>query len=131
MSTRGLVGTGDDALIAGFIVGDVANATVAVRALGPSLASHNISEPLANPSLAIYDRNGITLATNDNWQDDSNQIDLQQNGLAPTDPTEAATILYLPAGAYSAIVSGADGGTGVGLVEVYDLDPARTASAVR
>ena len=125
------MGAGDDVLIAGLIVGDVANATLVVRALGPSLASFNVAQPLADPSLAIYDRNGAVIASNDNWQDDANQIDVQQNGLAPNDPAESATILYLPAGAYSAIVSGANDSTGVGLVEVYDLDSVSNSSTVR
>jgi hypothetical protein len=61
ISTRGSVGTGDDVLIAGFIVGDVANATVVLRALGPSLASA-VSEVLSDPSLTVYDGNGVVLA---------------------------------------------------------------------
>ena len=66
--------------------------------------------------------NGAAIATNDNWQDDPSATDITNNGLAPTDSLEAATILNLPAAPYTAIVSGADGGSGVGLLEVYDLD---------
>ena len=120
ISTRGSVGVNDDVLISGFIVGDVANATVVVRAIGPSLAS-SVSEPLSDPTLTIYDVNGSAIASNDNWQDDANAADIEQNGLAPADAAESATVLYLPAGAYTTIVSGADGGTGVALAEVYDL----------
>lgn len=123
ISTRGLVGVNDSTLISGFIVGEVANATVVIRALGPSLASSNLSAPLSDPMVTIYDINGSAIASNDNWQDDINLIDILQNGLAPANTTESATILNLPAGAYSAIVRGADNGTGVSLVEVYDLDP--------
>jgi hypothetical protein len=93
-----------------------------VRAIGPSLASFGVSEPLSDPTLTIYDVNGSAIASNDNWQDDANAADIEQNGLAPADALESAIVLYLPAGAYSAIVSGADGGTGVALAEVYDLD---------
>jgi hypothetical protein len=121
ISTRGLVGTGDNVLISGFIVGDVANATVAIRALGPSLGA-TLSEPLANPKITIYDNNGSAIAGNDDWRDDISMLALQQNGLAPTDDAEAATILHPPAGAYSVIVSGAGGGSGISLLEVYDLD---------
>jgi arylsulfate sulfotransferase len=121
ISTRGFVGTGDNVLIGGFIVGDVANATVIVRALGPSLTSAGVSDPLADSTLTIYDHNGVAIASNDNWQDDVNAIDIEKNGLAPTDGAEATTVLNLPAGAYSAIVSGADGGSGIGLFEVYNL----------
>jgi hypothetical protein len=122
ISTRGSVGVNDDVLIGGFIVGDVASATVVVRALGPSLASSGVSEPLSDPMLTIYDVNGSPIASNDNWQDNINEIDIEQNGLAPVNALESAIVLHLPAGAYSAIVRGADGGTGVALVEVYDLD---------
>jgi arylsulfate sulfotransferase len=122
ISTRGSVGIGDDVLISGFIVGDVANATVIIRALGPSLASFGVNGTLPNPKLTVYDNNGSAIAVNDNWQDDVNAIDITKNGLAPTDDLEAATVLHLPAGAYSTIVEGAAGGTGIALVEVYDID---------
>jgi hypothetical protein len=122
MSTRGSVGTGDSVLISGFIVGDVASATVVVRALGPSLASFGVSGPLSDPMLTIYDANGSAIASNDNWQSDTNNIDLQKNGLAPPNPLESALVLHPPAGAFTAIVRGVNGATGVALAEVYDLD---------
>ncbi len=121
MSTRGSVGTLDNVLIAGFIVGDVNSATVVVRALGPSLASHGVSNPLSDPVLTIYDSSGSAIATNDNWHDNVNWIDVQKNGLAPPNALESALVLHLPAGAYTAIVTGANNGTGVGLAEVYTL----------
>jgi hypothetical protein len=122
MSTRGSVGAVDNVLISGFIVGDVASATVVVRALGPSLASYGVSGVLSDPTLTIYDANGSVIASNDNWQDNINAIDIQKNGLAPPNALESALVLHLPAGAYTAIVRGANGGTGVGLAEVYELD---------
>src|SRR6266516_4250667 len=122
MSTRGAIVTVDDVLINGFIVGDVGSTTVVVRALGPSLASFGVSGVLSDPTLTIYDANGSVIARNDNWQDDINAIDVQKNGLAPPNALESAIVLHLPAGAYTAIVTGADGGTGVGLAEVYELD---------
>lgn len=122
IGTRGSVGIGDSALISGFIVGDVASATVVVRALGPSLAPFGVSEPLSDPTLTIFDVNGSAIASNDNWQDDTNATDIQQNGLAPVNALESAIVLHLPAGAYSAIVRGTGDGTGVGLVEVYNLE---------
>src|SRR6266516_4002887 len=122
MSTRGAIVTVDDVLINGFIVGDVGSTTVVVRALGPSLASFGVSGVLSDPTLTIYDANGSVIARNDNWQDDINAIDVQKNGLAPPNALESAIVLHLPAGAYTAIVTGADGGTGVGLAEVYTLD---------
>jgi len=121
MSTRGSVGTDDDVLISGFIVGDVGSATVIVRALGPSLASSGVIGVLSDPTLTIYDSTGSVIATNDNWQDDTNAIYVPRNGLAPPNPSESALVLHLPAGAYTAIVRGANGGTGVALAEVYTL----------
>jgi arylsulfate sulfotransferase len=121
MSTRGLVGTLDNVLISGFIVGDVESATVIVRALGPSLASHGVSQPLSDPVLTIYDSSGSAIATNNNWQDDKNAFLVQKNGLAPPNASESALVLHLPAGAYTAIVRGANDGTGIGLAEVYTL----------
>jgi arylsulfate sulfotransferase len=121
MSTRSLVGTLDNVLITGFTVGDVGSATVVVRALGPSLASHGISTPLSDPVLTIYDSSGSAIATNDNWQDNINAILVQKNGLAPPNASESALVLHLPAGEYTAIVHGANDGTGIGLAEVYTL----------
>ncbi len=122
MSTRGSVGTGDDALISGFIVGDLGSTTVIVRALGPSLAAYGVSGVLSDPILTIYDSTGSVIASNDNWLDDVNWIDVEKNGLSPIDQRESALVLHLPAGAYTAIVSGANGSTGIGLAEVYTLE---------
>jgi arylsulfate sulfotransferase len=122
LSGRGFVGTGDNALINGFIVGDVGSATVVVRALGRSLASFGISNPLTDPVLTIYDSKGSVIASNDNWQHDPNNVVfLPKNGLAPPNPFDSALVLHLPAGAYTAIVCGANGATGNALVEVYNL----------
>jgi arylsulfate sulfotransferase len=122
MSGRGYVGAGDNVLISGFVVGDVESATVVVRALGPSLGALGVSQPLSDPVLTIYDSKGSAIASNDNWQDDNNRIDIQRRGLAPPNLLESAIVLHLPAGAYTAIVRGANGATGNALVEVYDLD---------
>jgi len=122
MSTRGSVGTGDSVLISGFIIGDVGSGTVVVRALGPSLASFGVSHPLSDPVLTIYDSKGSALVTNDNWHDNINWVDVQKNGLAPPNASESALVLHLPAGKYTAIVSGANGATGTALVEAYSLD---------
>ncbi len=123
MSTRGIVGTGpDDLLISGFIVGAVDNSTVVLRTLGPSLSAAGISNPLQDPSFNVYNQNGSVLAGNDNWRSDPSALELEQNRLAPSDDAEAATILHLPVGAYTAVTAGTDGRTGIGLVEVYNLE---------
>jgi arylsulfate sulfotransferase len=122
VSGRSFVGTGDNVLINGFIVGDVGSATVVVRVLGRSLASFGVSNPLTNPVLTIYDSKGSVIASNDNWQrDPNNVVFLPENGLAPPNPFDSALVLHLPAGEYTAIVSGANGATGNALVEVYQL----------
>jgi hypothetical protein len=121
ISTRSFVGTGDSVLISGFIVGDVSSATVIVRALGPSLGS-TVSDPLSDPQITVYDNNGSAIASNDNWQDNVNSPDVQKNGLAPSDSAESALVLRLPAGAYTTIVDGADGQSGISLLEVYNLN---------
>lgn len=121
MSARGSVGTLDNVLISGFIVGDVGSATVVVRALGPSLSSFGVSQPLSDTVLTIFDSHGSVIATNDNWQDGNNALDIQRNGLAPPNALESALVLRLPAGAYTAVVRGANDATGNALVEVYHL----------
>ena len=124
ISTRGSVGTGDNVLISGFIAGDVDSATVVVRALGPTLAAYGVSGVLSDPTLTIYDSSGTVIASNNNWQDNINAIDIRRNGLAPPNALESAIVLHLPAGTYTAIVRGANGATGNALVEVYHLDSA-------
>ncbi len=122
MSGRGYAGTGDNVLISRFVVGDVDSATVVVRALGPSLGALGVSNPLSDPVLTIYDSSGSVIASNDNWLDNVNWIDIQKNALSPPNERESALVLHLPPGGYTAIVRGANGATGNALVEVYDLD---------
>ena len=85
VSGRSFVGTGDNVLISGFIVGDVESATVVVRALGPSLGSFGVSQPLSDPVLTIYDSKGSAIATNDNWQDDNNASLVQTEWTRPAE----------------------------------------------
>lgn len=121
ISTRGNIGTGDEVLISGFILGEVQSTTVVLRVLGPTLASFGIAHPLGDPILTVYNSYGTILASNDNWQDDPYATDVEQNGLAPANDTEAAIVLHLPAGAYTTLAFGANGSSGVGLVEVFNL----------
>ncbi len=119
-SVRGLVQTGDDVLIGGFIVGNGGSDTVVVRAIGPSLADAGITNPLADPTLDLYDGNGAIILSDDNWRDAQESL-LQSTGLAPTNDAESALIRSLAPGNYTAIVRGKDGGTGLALVEIYNL----------
>ena len=89
--------------------------------MGPSLAS-SVSDPVSDPILTIYDSNGVAIGGNDDWQEDINMVDIAKAGLAPANTAESATILHPPAGGYSAIVTSASAQSGIGLVEIYDLD---------
>jgi glucose/arabinose dehydrogenase len=123
ISGRASVQTGSNVLFSGFIVGNnIGAAKVVVRALGPSLAQAGVTNPLADPTLELHDNNGALVLGNDNWQDDTNQAaQIANSGLAPVNAQESAIAISLIPGTYTAIVAGKNGGTGVGLVEVYNL----------
>ncbi|HEX3817674.1 MAG TPA: hypothetical protein VHW03_05245 [Chthoniobacterales bacterium] len=126
IATRGVVQTGDNVLIGGFVVRGDANASVGqtnilVRASGPSLAAAHVSGVLADPTLALYDSNGKLIASNDNWQD-SQKAQIQSTGLQPKNPKESAIYATVADGSYTAIVRGVAGTTGVALVEVYKIE---------
>ena len=125
ISTRALVGTGDNVVIAGFTLGGQSGEDrIVVRGLGPSLAAMGVSNTLADPTLELRDGNGALLASNNNWQDNGVQMaELMSSGLAPANPLESAIAVTLPPGAYTALVAGLNNGSGVGLVEVYDREP--------
>ena len=114
------MGTGDEVLIAGFIVGGnalVDNAVV-VRALGPSLAAFGVKNPLRNPRLELRDGSGALIAANDNWRD-TQATAISATGLAPAQLSESAIAVTLPAGNFTALVRGGGDTTGVALAEVY------------
>lgn len=125
ISGRGFVQIGDNVMIGGFIVGNnIGAARVVLRALGPSLSGSGLSSVLPDPILELHDSNGALIGLNDNWQDDPNQAALiTDSGLAPTNNLESAILAGLAPGAYTAIVVGKNGGTGIGLVEVYKVGP--------
>ena len=122
ISTRALVGTGNDVVIAGFILGgSIGNDRIVVRGIGPSLAAAGVPNALANPTLELRDANGVLLASNNDWQDSAAQAaELTAAGLAPTNNLESGMAVTLPPGLYTALLAGQNNGTGVGLVEVYD-----------
>jgi hypothetical protein len=123
ISTRMQVLTGNDVMIGGFVIGGSMSKTIAIVATGPSLTAFGIQNPLANPTLSLVrSSDQATIAANDDWQAGANAAQLQTAGFAPTNPLESAILVNLPPGAYTAIVQGAGGGTGVGVVAVYELD---------
>jgi hypothetical protein len=120
LSTRMRVLTGNSVLIGGFIIGGTGNVDVLLRALGPTLQQFGISGFLADPTLDLYSGQTL-LASNDNWKD-KQQAAIQATGLAPPNDKESAILQpNLAPGSYTAIVSGKNNTTGVGLVEAYDL----------
>jgi T5SS/PEP-CTERM-associated repeat protein/autotransporter-associated beta strand protein len=121
ISTRGLVQTGDDVLIAGTIVLGQASQKVIVRAIGPSLP---VPGALADPTLELRDANGALLDANDNWVDSPNKQAIIDSTIPPTNDLESAVVVTLPAGGaqYTAIVRGVNGTTGVAVVEVFALN---------
>jgi hypothetical protein len=125
ISTRGHVGVGNDVLIGGFIVTGTDSKTLMVRALGPSLGTgdHPLAGVLVNPVLELHDRAGNLLSSNDDWVNSPQHAAIVASGLAPSNSVESAILTTLTPGNYTAIVRGANNTTGIGLVEVYDLDP--------
>jgi len=131
ISTRALVGTGDNVVIGGFIVQGSESKRVIIRALGPELTQHGVSNAMQNPTLELHNAAGTLIASNNNWVTTiiggiitQNQVrDIMNSGYAPTNGLESAIIADLPPGNYTAIVRGVNDTTGVGLVEVYDLNP--------
>jgi hypothetical protein len=144
LSSRVRVLTGDNVMIGGFIIDGLAPMRVLVRSRGPSMAGapFNVPGTLANPFLRLFSESTV-IAENDNWQDSPNcsgffcegateivgtgidpcQPNPGQGGAPPNCHLESAILITLPPGAYTAIVTGNDGGTGIGLVEVFEADP--------
>jgi sugar lactone lactonase YvrE len=122
ISARGLVGTGNDVLIGGFIVGGnaLANSAVLLRAIGPSLSGSGVSNPLADPTLELHNASGALITSNDDWQDTQEEL-ITATGIPPADPKESAIYATLPAGNYTAVLRGVGDSTGTALIEVYSL----------
>lgn len=132
VSARTPVGTGADVLIAGFSIAGTGGQRVLIRGVGPSLARFNVPGLLADPRIEVF--NGASpIGANDNWGEQSagaNAANIQEAatsaGAFPLDPgsRDAALVLTLPPGGYTAQLSGINGTIGVGLIEVYALPPA-------
>ena len=123
ISTRGFVQTGDNVMIGGFVLGGSGNSTrMAVRAIGPSLASFGLNNVMADPTLELHNANGTIMVSNDDWQSDPvSAAALTANGLALPDPKESGIFTLAPPGQFTAVVAGKNGGVGIALVEIYNL----------
>ena len=119
ISSRGFVETGDNVMIGGFIAGNQAM-HVMVRAIGPSLAQSGLANALADPTLTLHNAQGVIIAFNNDWRD-TEQVAIEGTGIPPIDNKESAILATLAPGPYTAIVRGLNDTTGVGLVEVYNL----------
>jgi CSLREA domain-containing protein len=118
ISTRLFVNTGDNVLIGGFIITGTEQKKVILRAIGPSL---NLPGQLADPTLELYQGNTL-LEANDNWMDSPNKQAIIDSTIPPSNPLESAIVRSLAPGAYTAIVRGVNNGTGIGVIQAYDLD---------
>src|SRR5207302_3752655 len=123
LSTRLFVQTGDNVGIAGFIITGNAPKKIIVRGIGPSLSKFGVPNPLADPTLELRRVDRSLIRSNDNWRDNQ-EIEIKNSGIPPTEDLESAIVETLLPGNYTAILAGKNGGTGVGLVEVFDLDQA-------
>lgn len=120
ISTRAQILTNDKVLIGGFVISGPQIKKVLLRGIGPSLAAVGITDPIADPTIELHQEDGTTLS-NDDWKD-SQQAEIEATNLQPSDDHESALIATLAPGSYTLIVSGKNGDTGVGLVDIYDLD---------
>lgn len=137
ISTRGVVGTGNSVLIAGFVIGGTTSKTVFIRAAGPALADFGVGGALADPVLTINNGTGQPMATNDNWETGGNAAAISATATRlgafqfKAGSRDAAIVTTLPPGNYTAVVSGANNTTGIALVEVYDADPDAATARTR
>jgi hypothetical protein len=121
IATRGLIQPGDKLMIAGFIIQN-GQVKAVVRAIGPSLTAFGISNALPDTTLQLRDQNGVIVRENDDWRTDPQQAqELTDIGLQPSDDLEAALIVTLQPGQYTAQVRGKNESSGIGVVQVYFL----------
>ncbi len=119
----------DGSAIAGFIIRGIAPKKLLIRGIGPSLAKDGVPDPLQDPVIEMHDSTGAVIASNNNWQA-KQRAAIEATGIAPTNNRESAVLTTLEPGAYTAVMHGYDNGTGVGLIEVYDLDEQPAGSEV-
>jgi hypothetical protein len=133
LSTRALVRTNDEVLIGGLVITGTTPKRILVRGIGPSLASAGLTGLLSNPTLTLF-QGQTPVASNNDWKvrpdGSSQQAEIEATNNKPGDDRESAMVVTLPPGAYTAILSGQDGGSGIGLVEAYDLTSATGAELI-
>jgi hypothetical protein len=122
LAVRGDVGTGNNVLISGLILGGANPKRVLLRAIGPSLQNQLGNAVLQNPFLELHDGNGATLVTNDDWKSAPNASEIQATGLAPSNDNESAILMPLGPGNYTAIIRGVNNSTGIAVAEAYKLN---------
>lgn len=124
LSTRAFVGTADRSLIAGFVITGSTSETLLIRGIGPALSGFGVQGALSSAQVTVLDSHGVTVAANSSWGGSASLASAFSRAgafaLAP-DSSDSAVVVTLPAGAYTAQVSGQAGATGVGLVEIYEL----------
>ncbi len=144
ISVRAQVGTGDNILVGGFVVAGTTDEALLIRAIGPALAGFGVAGTLASPVLTLFNSAGVVIAVNSGWgnpvvpgsgavlggpgamalQAATSGVFPQVGAFAlPSGSADCAMVVDLPPGAYTAQVSGVDGATGVGLVEIYEINP--------
>lgn len=125
MSTRMRVQTGDNVGIGGFIITGSVPKRVILRAIGPSLTAFGVPDALPDPVMELHGQ-GFVAMINDNWRD-TQEAEIQATGIAPSNDLESAIVVTLDPGAYTAIVRGNGGTSGVALIEIYDLNQGVTS----
>jgi len=128
LSARSFVGSGNDLLIAGFVVSGTGSKHILLRGVGPALAAYGVGGTLTDPQLSLVSQAGVELAANDDWNSSTNVVAIRNEGFnagafpLPEGSKDSALLVNLPPGAYTALLRGPGISTGVGLLEVYDLD---------
>lgn len=123
VSARGTVGTGENIMIGGFIIEGQGTRRIIARGIGPTLTQFGVPNVLPNPFIELRNTQGVVVTSNDNWQSNPEAAEIQARGYGPSEPNEAIVIASLPAGNFTALLSGAGSQpTGTALLEIYDVD---------
>jgi hypothetical protein len=124
LSARGMAGAGANVLTVGFVIAGPSSETVLIRAVGPTLSSFGVAGPMASPELTVFNSSGASVASNDGWGGTAalQAVFTVVNAFAlPVNSADSAVVVTLPPGAYTAQVTGANGSTGIALLEVYEV----------